>query len=72
VENRLIDAIGGEPQARDWLAQKHGIKRELPVRDVEIDGPKRLRELVTGLIGESFFSERLRLDGLVSLWHPER
>jgi protease-4 len=71
--NRLVDAIGGEAQAREWLAENRGIQKELPVRDVEIDDPQRqIRDLVGTLLGKSFFSERLRLDGLVSLWHPEQ
>ncbi len=32
----LIDEIGGEPEAREWLAQKHGVADTLPVRDLEL------------------------------------
>lgn len=35
----LIDAIGGEEQARDWLAEAHAVPRDLPAREVEIDRP---------------------------------
>lgn len=68
----LIDAIGGESEALDWLAETRGIDRSLPVREVDLAGPEEtLRELITGLVGKALFSETLRLDGLVSLWHPE-
>ena len=72
LSNGLIDAIGGESEARDWLAKKHGIAASLPVRDVRINrGTKNLFGLVEEMFGKTTFSERLRLDGLISLWHPE-
>jgi len=35
LEEGLIDAIGGEPEARDWLTEARGVPRDAPVRDVE-------------------------------------
>ena len=71
LSNGLIDAIGGEAEARDWLAKKRGITASLPVRDVRINrGTKNLFGLVEEMFGKTLFSERLRLDGLISLWHP--
>ena len=32
----LVDEIGGEAEARAWLAQKHGVAETLPVRDLEL------------------------------------
>jgi len=67
----LIDALGGERQARKWLADTDGVSVDLPIRDVKIvregDG---WSSLFSGAIGKTLFSERLRLDGLISLWHP--
>ena len=31
----LVDALGGEPEARAWLAEARGVPVSLPVRDVE-------------------------------------
>ena len=71
LSNGLIDAIGGEAEARDWLAKKHGIATRLPVRNVRINrGTKNLFGLVEEMFGKTLFSERLRLDGLISLWQP--
>jgi protease-4 len=68
----LIDGIGGETEAREWLKEAHGVDVSLPDRDMEITTPQqRLRDLLGGLLGKSLFYERLRLDGLVSLWHPD-
>jgi protease-4 len=68
----LIDQIGGEQEARDWLAREKGIDRNLPRRlypaEPVISG---LAEQGARIIGKSVFPERLTLDGLVSLWHPE-
>ena len=68
----LIDGVGGEAEARDWLASAHGIAASLPVRPVKArrDGGI-LRDMLDDVVGKTLFSERLRLDGLISLWHPE-
>lgn len=72
VANGLIDELGGEAEARAWLDEVGNVDSAVPVRDVEIDRPEdRLRDLIGGLVGKAIFSERLRLDGLISLWHPE-
>ncbi len=71
VENGLVDAIGGEGAARDWLAAEHGVDLALDARDRDPDAreswfDRRLR----ALFGESLLPGRLALDGLVALWHP--
>jgi protease-4 len=69
--NGLVDVLGGEREARAWLADKHGISQSLPVRDVELYGPgEELRDMIGGLVGKALLSERLTLDGVVSVWHP--
>ncbi len=71
VANGLVDALGGESDARRWLAETHAIATSLPVRDVEIEHEGALwRDLITGFVGKVLFSERLRLDGPISVWHP--
>jgi protease-4 len=72
AENGLIDALGGEAEARAWLVSVRGIEPALPIRDVEVRREGRLlRDLFEGTVGKTLFSERLRLDGLIALWHPE-
>lgn len=67
----LVDALGGEKQARAWLAETHNIAERLPVRDLEIDYENEIwRRVANGFVGKTLFSERLSLDGLVSLWQP--
>lgn len=72
VTKGLIDALGGEDAARAWLESEHRVDRTLPVRQIEgDDGLPRLFRIASALIGKRIFSERLRLDGLVSVWHPD-
>lgn len=68
----LIDEIGGEKEARAWLAEAHGIEKTLPVYDLEVEKEAFLwDDIVTAITGKTLFSERVTLDGLISLWHPE-
>jgi protease-4 len=72
VENKLVDAIGGEAEARDWLAEARGVPRTTPVRDLKVERPEESLPGILGkAAGKALFSERLTLDGLVSLWHPD-
>ena len=67
----LIDALGAEAEARKWLVDTHKIADSLPVRDVEInDDDEPWRDWLDSKIEKVLFSERLSLDGVISLWHP--
>ncbi len=72
VANGLIDAIGGETAARNWLAEAKDVPHSVPTVTVT---PKRKRpglsDALSGLTGKSLFSNALTLDGLVSVWHPD-
>lgn len=72
LENGLIDGLGGEREARDWLEEVHEVPASIPVTDVEFgDKEKLLTWLFSKLGGKTVLSERLILDGLVSVWHPK-
>ena len=69
--NGLVDAIGREADAVKWLNEAHEIPTELPIVDVEIDyKDEKWREFVGKSFGKALFSERLKLDGVLSLWQP--
>lgn len=72
VTHRLVDAIGGEREARAWLESEHDISSDLPSidRDVTRDSGV-IGRLAQALGGKTLFSERLMLDGLVAVWHPD-
>jgi protease-4 len=66
----LIDEIGGPPAARSWLEAERGVSRELPGRDLgseEVE--KTILRRIIGLAEKTLLSERLMLDGLISVWH---
>ena len=67
-----VDALGAEPEARKWLSETHKIADSLPVKEVKVkheDEP--WRDLFDSMIGKVMFSERLSLDGVIALWHPD-
>lgn len=71
-ENRLVDAIGGERAARDWLESEHSLPKSLPVIDLQYGEEASLgRRLVMSLAGKVLSSEVLMLDGLLSVWHAQ-
>ncbi|MCW8862334.1 MAG: signal peptide peptidase SppA [Rhodospirillales bacterium] len=72
MEHGLVDAIGAEEEARAWLEAEHGVSAALPVFDAEYgDEAYPWSRSFKGVIGKTLLPERLTLDGLVSLWHPD-
>jgi protease-4 len=72
----LIDAIGGERDAREWLDAERGVSGDLPVEDVGSDGwaERTFGSDAEGLLDlalKTVLSQRLRLDGAWAVWHPE-
>jgi protease-4 len=68
----LVDALGAEPEARKWLAETHKIDDSLPVKEVKIEHEDQpWRDLFDSMVGKVMFSERLSLDGVIALWHPD-
>jgi protease-4 len=69
----LVDAIGGEQDARQWLAQAKGISSDLPVEDVS-NGSYASRALSMSLgwilteLWKSVLSQGVILDGAQVVW----
>ncbi|MBR0681472.1 signal peptide peptidase SppA [Roseomonas eburnea] len=73
LEAGLVDAIGGEPEARAWLAAERAVPEGLPVRDVETRGTaERLLTSATESVMKSLFSEWLGVDAPRAVWQPSR
>ncbi len=70
VAERLVDAIGGEAEARAWLAAEHGVPASLPVRDIAQASERRVLTRLLREARKAFSDERLSLDGLFAVWHP--
>ena len=71
LEAGLVDAIGGEREARAWLAAERQVPETLPIRDVETRGrAERLLSQATESIMKSLLSEWLGVDAPRALWQP--
>ncbi len=68
----LIDALGGETEARQWLIDAHDLDPDLEIRSVAIDSRRSLTGWFLETWGKMIVPERLRVDGLVAVWHPGR
>jgi protease IV len=67
----LVDAIGGEPEARAWLAAERQVPADLPVREIDVRGmAERVFGAALGGLAKSLISEWLGVDGFRLLWHP--
>lgn len=72
LDYQLIDAIGGEKEALNWLKEKKEIDIELEIVDVDAK-PKGLEifEDLTETVSQKFFNfGASSLDGLRLIWHP--
>ena len=71
LDNDLIDALGDEKTARDWLESERDVSGDLPVVDYRV---KRyggfLEGIMSSLMNKIGLSEARTLDGLLALWQP--
>jgi protease-4 len=83
---KLIDEIGNEQTAIDWLAREKGLSKDLPVHEwkrQDVSGRFGLWSLAAAALRQGGLSEAaalvggleraqdaVRLDGLLTLWHP--
>ncbi len=82
---KLVDAIGGEDQAVDWLRKTRHVDKSAKVVDWKPQSSggfgfwSSIGSVVEGLFGQSYVGRMLArdpglstlgLDGLVSVWHP--
>ena len=71
VKNGLIDAIGGEKEALDWLSANKNINSQLPLNLINFKRDTGfIEKILDWPLGNITISDRLGLDGLVSLWQP--
>ncbi len=72
VEKGLVDALGGETEALDWLRKEHKVAKDLEVKNIywgrEADPLQR--RLDSALSGLKEISPHA-LDGLLALWQPK-
>ncbi len=66
----LVDESGGEPAARAWLEANKKVSRKLRAVDIRPGESSSWVGAMTHALGKALFSERLRVDGPISVWHP--
>ena len=71
VKAGLVDAIGGEDEARAWLARVHGVSVTIPATDVATGGEGGLFDVIDAALERTLPARTLALDGLIAVWHPE-
>jgi protease-4 len=69
----LIDQIGGEEDAKAWLVEQRNVPSDLKIRTVRLkpDAGSLLVQL-DSLARKTILSERLTLDGLISVWQTHQ
>ncbi|HEU5048020.1 MAG TPA: signal peptide peptidase SppA [Rickettsiales bacterium] len=72
LQANLIDELGGEDEAVQWLAKERKIDPHLEIRDVKLEEEdpslfQQLTQLANGKIGAHLLQ---RLDGLNAIWQP--
>jgi protease IV len=72
VKHHLVDAIGGEREARAWLTATKKISSSLEVKEIPLHKKKSvIEEYMKSFIGNNFITAKLfSLDGLLAIWHP--
>ncbi len=71
VQAGLVDAIGGEDEARAWLAEVHGVPATMPATDVVSGSEGGLFDVIDAALQRTLPTRTLALDGLIAVWHPE-
>jgi protease-4 len=71
IDNRLIDALGGEKDAIAWLEKDRKVDKDLPVVDADKDKEFPFMEKAMAMVlGDTRLVDRLSLDGMLALWQP--
>jgi protease-4 len=67
----MIDEIGGIEEARAWLESAHQVPADMPSADITPEEDDSVVEkMISAAIGDNGAPAALRLDGLLSVWHP--
>lgn len=72
LTNKLIDALGGEEEALNWLEKNRKVDKELNIEDIEPQYEEPglfagISQMAKGKFWSGVFSG---LDGLIAIWHP--
>lgn len=66
----LVDESGGEPAARAWLERTKSVAAKMRAVDIRPGESSSWAGASLAALGKVLFSERLKVDGPISVWHP--
>jgi protease-4 len=69
---KLIDELGGDEEAVDWMIKNKGLRAGLEIKDVKIEKEsgslfEEITQMANGKFGTHFLQ---KLDGLAAIWQP--
>jgi protease-4 len=68
---KLVDALGGEKEAIEWLEKEKKLDKDLPVVDADKDEEfPFMAKAMAMVFGDTRLADRLSLDGVLALWQP--
>ena len=71
VKAGLVDAIGGDDEARAWLARVHDVAETIPAADVMTDTGEGFLGTIDAALERALPVRTFALDGLIAVWHPD-
>ncbi len=73
LEAKLIDGLGGDDEAKDWLSSTRKISHGLTIKDVKIqeDSSSFFEDFTQMAHGKMGLHLLQRLDGLNAIWQPD-
>jgi protease-4 len=72
LKNGLVDELGGELEARNWLAAKRRVSTNLPIVDIDPSPKDKLLDsFMSSIWSASANKMRLPLDGMTAVWQPK-
>lgn len=73
LDHKLIDALGGEEEALNWLIEKRQIEEDLDIKDVSLQPAMGwAQQWAESVAGYFLQNNRMPLDGLRAIWHSAR
>ena len=71
LEHNLVDAIGGQAEAVEWLRTEKKIPKSIKVRQIKVKRPNDiLDKLSTKILGKSINYDIYNSNGLMAIWKP--
>ena len=69
LAHKLVDGIGGETEAKNWLINEKNLDPNIEIKERNIKKPNRsIQSIVSALVGDSSYLENIMPNGLMTIW----